>query len=441
MNAWSRVTLAGPDRRVDIVLPAAETVGAIMPEILELLGDQRESPPRLRHLVTHTGRVLDAGASLADQRIADGAVLWVVRAEEPLPAPVVHEVPEVVGDALEGHLWRWGPRSRRAVSTGAVVVLASAVCVLAHESLAGGRGVAVGCALAALLLLGGIAVGLGWREPLGTAMSLAGGASAGLTVWFAADHYDWAEWGRWAGLALTAAVMVALLGPTTPLGRGGLIGGAMASVLAVTGTVCEGAGLSLARTSAVLAIACVILLSVVLRIALTLSGLTSLDDRRGGDMVTRGDVMGALAGAHRSLVIATGAVTVAATVAGLGALTDFDAWTAALTALLALVVAGRARLFPLVLEKAALLSSATVITAGLAWVWTDRVSWGIAPALGMLLGCLVVPVVTLTAEPPEHVRARLRRLMNRVEAAAVVAIIPVAIGSFGTYERLLDTFR
>jgi hypothetical protein len=46
----------------------------------------------------------------------------------------------------------------------------------------------------------------------------------------------------------------------------------------------------------------------------------------------------------------------------------------------------------------------------------------------------------LSTEPPEHVRARLRRIANRVEAIAVVALLPVALGAFGTFERLLDTF-
>ncbi|MFC7731270.1 hypothetical protein [Actinomadura keratinilytica] len=65
---------------------------------------------------------------------------------------------------------------------------------------------------------------------------------------------------------------------------------------------------------------------------------------------------------------------------------------------------------------------------------------GAAPALGMLAAVLAVPLVVLTVEQPEHVRARLRRITGRAEAVAAVAIIPVAIGTFGVYQRLLDTF-
>jgi hypothetical protein len=49
-------------------------------------------------------------------------------------------------------------------------------------------------------------------------------------------------------------------------------------------------------------------------------------------------------------------------------------------------------------------------------------------------------MVVLSTEPSEHLRARLRRIVNRVEAIAVVALLPVAIGAFGTFERLLDAF-
>ncbi|WP_207400139.1 EsaB/YukD family protein, partial [Actinomadura fibrosa] len=127
MSAWSRVTLVGEYRRVDMVLPAQEPIGALMPEVLELLGDPVQNPPRLRHLATSSGEVLDPGSSLADRQVPDGAVLRLVRSDEPLPAPVVHEVPEVVGDALDGRLWRWGPAAVRWTATATLVALAVAM--------------------------------------------------------------------------------------------------------------------------------------------------------------------------------------------------------------------------------------------------------------------------------------------------------------------------
>ncbi|MFI0482187.1 type VII secretion integral membrane protein EccD [Actinomadura sp. 9N215] len=441
MSVWSRVTLVSEARTVDMVLPAQEPLGALMPDVLELLGDEVQSPPRLRHLVTSTGEVLDPGASLADRRVPDGAVLRLVRSDEPVPAPVVHEVPEVVGDSLDLRLLSWSPAAARWTATCALVALSVGAGLVIRAGASAGTAAAATAGLAAFLLVSGTVLGMTGREPAGFALSLGGGAAGVPALWWAASAHDWPGWSRWGGGALLLAGLIMLLGLSSRLGRGALIGGGSAAALAATGTACAASGLGSARTGAVLALACVVLLSVLLRAALSLSGLTSLDDRRSaGSAVPRADLMAALDRAHRTMVIATVAVAVAAAVAGLGAAADFGGWTAALAALLALAVAGRARVFPLVLEKAALLAAAVAIVIGLAVRWAGHVSWGVAPALGMLLAGLAAAVVVLAAEPAEHTRARLRRIMNRIEALAVIAIIPVAIGVFGTFARLLDTF-
>src|SRR5699024_3076208 len=85
MTAWSRVTLVGEERRVDAVLPDDEPVGALMPEVLDLLGDEPANPARLRHLVTASGHVLGGESTLEERQITDGAVLRLVRAEEQPP--------------------------------------------------------------------------------------------------------------------------------------------------------------------------------------------------------------------------------------------------------------------------------------------------------------------------------------------------------------------
>ncbi|WP_026405672.1 EsaB/YukD family protein [Actinomadura rifamycini] len=409
MSAWSRVTLVGEHRRVDMVLPAREPIGALLPDVLEVLDDPVQSPPRLRHLATSTGEVLDPGTTLAERRIPDGAVLRLVRGDEPLPAPVVHEVPEVVGDALDGRLWRWGPAAMRWTATAAVAALAAAIVLVLRAGVAG--------------------------------PAAAGGAAGAVALWTAAERLDRPDWLAWTGAGLLAAALTVLLGAVSPLGRGGVVGGAVIALLAGAGGLCAAFGLDAPRIGAVLAGGCVVLLGVVLRLALALSGLTSLDDRRGeGGAVRRGDVLEAFDGAHRTMTIATAAVAVAAAVAGFGALSRFDGWTAALAALLAVVLGGRARVFPLVVQKTALLGAAVAITVGLAVRLAGHASWGPPAALVLLAGVLAVPVAVLAAGQPEHVRARLRRAANVVEGLAVVAIVPVAIGVFGTFERLLGTF-
>jgi hypothetical protein len=238
-----------------------------------------------------------------------------------------------------------------------------------------------------------------------------------------------------------AALLLVALGLTSPLRRSGTIGGGVALVLAASDALGGALGLDRPREAAVLAVLSVVGLSLLLRTALALSGLTALDDRRSaGGTVARGDVVTALTAAHRSMVIATMAVAVAVAVAGYAPVARFGGWTAGLSGLLAIVVAARARTFPLAVEKIVLFGAALWTLACLGWAWAGHTSWAAGPAVGVLLLAAVPPAVVLATEPSEHLRARLRRIVNRVEAIAVVALLPVAIGAFGTFERLLDAF-
>ncbi|XVQ12482.1 EsaB/YukD family protein [Spirillospora sp. CA-255316] len=438
---WSRVTLVDEERRVDAVLPAREPIGALMPDLLDLLGDQARHPARLRHLVTAAGEVLTGEATLAESAVPDGSVLRLLRADEPLPAPVVHDVPEAVDDAVGGRPWRWSPRAAEWTAIVTTAALGLSIALVLHRSLGGTAGpVAIGAAAVATLV-GGMATGIAWRAPFGTALTLCGGTMAGVGLWAAADLQGWQEWARWGGLAVLAGLLLAALGLTSGLGRGGLAGGGLTAALGLAWAACAGSGLGAVRTGAVLAVATVVLLSVMLRAALSLSGLAALDDRRSADApAPRGDVLAALTAAHRTLVIATAAVAVAAVVAGWAPAVEFGAWSVALAVLLAIVVASRARMFPLIPQKAVLFAAALLIWVNVAYQAAGQAAWAALPALGMLLALLVIPVVVLTSRQPEHLRARLRRIANRIEAVAVVALLPVAIGTFGVFERLLDTF-
>ncbi|MCP2337572.1 type VII secretion integral membrane protein EccD [Actinomadura rupiterrae] len=435
------MTLVGERRRVDAVLPSREPVGALMPDILDLLGDQVRQPAQLRHLVTASGEVLLGDATLAEHGVRDGAVLRLVRSDEPLPAPVVHEVPDAVDGALDAHALRWSPHAARwtaIISFALAVLFAGIVLNSSHGGVLVDFGtLAVGVAA----LIGGLGVGLFRKAPLGTALSLGGGALLAVGAWETAVDRGWPDWSRAAGLVLVIGLTLVALCWSSPLGRGGVIGGAVVLFLGVVGTVCEATGLAPAQTGAVLAIVCAVLLSTMLRGALALSGLTTLDDQRtGGAPVPRADVLTALAAAHRSLLIATLAVAVAAGAAGAMVIGAFDAWSAATGTLLAVIVASRARVFPLVPQKGALWLAAIVAYAAVALGWSRQVSWGVFAGTGMLLLPAVLPVVVLTVTPPEHVRARLRRITNRVEAAAMITLVPVALGTFGVFTRLLHTF-
>ncbi|HEX2156209.1 MAG TPA: hypothetical protein VHS79_04385 [Actinomycetes bacterium] len=167
--------------------------------------------------------------------------------------------------------------------------------------------------------------------------------------------------------------------------------------------------------------------------------LPALDDRRAAaGEVARQDAVAAMAAAHRSLSVATVATAASSALAGVLLAAAPSRWTVTLALALVVVLASRARVYPLVAEVAALVAAAGAVLAALLALWLDRA--GAATPVAALLALLAAALVVLAVEFPEHVRARFRRLADRLEAVAVLAAIPLAIGVFGTYAQLLDTF-
>src|SRR5439155_13362863 len=131
------------------------------------------------------------------------------------------------------------------------------------------------------------------------------------------------------------------------------------------------------------------------------------------------------------------ATTGSATAAGWLLAAHPDRWTAPLACLLAVILASRARTYPLLGQVLALLAASASVLVALLVAWLRL---AVAPSVGMLAtvaGAAVGCAALFAVNPPEHVRARLRRWTDRIEALAVVTALPVAVGVFGVYGRLL----
>jgi hypothetical protein len=203
--------------------------------------------------------------------------------------------------------------------------------------------------------------------------------------------------------------------------------------------VAAGSGLAGARLGAVLTLVVVVVIGVLPRLALTWSGLAMLDDRRVEDRpVTRREVRAALAAAHGSLIITVLAAAASAVFAGVLLVARPTAWTVALAAVLVVVLLVRSRVYPLAAEVIALLGAAAAVLAVLWWRWAAD-SPLIVP-LAVAAAAVAVPVAVLVLDPPEHTRARVRRVSDLLESVAVVALLPVVLGVFGVYSRLLEVF-
>ncbi|MEV5525889.1 type VII secretion integral membrane protein EccD [Streptomyces prunicolor] len=434
----SRVTLVGERRRVDLVLPSQEPIGRLLPEVMRLLGDRVGVRPQTRHLVAGDGSVLDLDATLESADVADGAVLRLVRIEDAPSAPVVHDVTDEAADDLDVRAWRWRPAARRVVAGGATVGWALVASVLARQEFAAQSVGVVLVVVAALAAVAGAVLGRAGLRGLAGTLMVTGGVLGVFGVWSLADAQGWSGAVRLAGVAGVAAVALLLLGWCSPLGRGGVFGAAAL----VVGGVCWELALvfqSAGRAGALLAVVSVVVLGLLPRFALMTSGLSGLDDRRsGGVSVSRYQVSTALAATHRGLALATVVTAVSATVAGVLVLRAGTVWTVLLAVAVALVLALRARAYPLIPEVVALLVAAAVVAVRLAWVWQERS--GAAGPLAVLVVLAAVPLAVLAVQPPEHVRVRLRRFGDVLESVGVIALFPLVIGVFGVYGRLLGTF-
>lgn len=441
----SRVTLVGEQRRVDLVLPSQEPVGLLLPEVMRLLGDRVPARPELRHLVTVDGSALAHDSTLESAGVADGAVLRLVRVEDAPSAPVVHDVTDEAADNLDLQAWRWRPAARRVVAGLATVGWALAAGVLARGEFTVSTVASGLLAAAAVSALAGVLFGRALQRGLATTLMVTAGALGVLGMWTAADAHAWSAAVRLAGVAAVVVLVLLLLGWFSPLGRGALIGAATAggcvALWEMAAALQQGAAPAVeqSRVGALIAIASVVVLGVLPRLALMASGLSGLDDRRtGGASVSRYQVTTALTATHRGLALATVVLAASAAVAAVLVLRAPSEWTVPLAVATALVLALRARAYPLIAEVVALLVASAVIVVRLMVGWLEHAgAAGPLVVLGMLA---LLPLVVLAVDPAEHVRVRLRRVGDLLESVGVIALLPLLIGAFGVYGRLLGTF-
>lgn len=439
------MTLVGERQRVDLVLPSQEPIGRLLPDVMRLLGDRVDAQPMLRHLVTADGSALAHDSTLESAGVPDGAVLRLVRVEDAPSAPVVHDVTDEAADDLDVRAWRWRPASRQVVAGVATVGWALVAGVLARGEFPASRVGAGLLAVAALSALGGALFGRAARRTsLAATLIVTSGAMGVFGAWSLGDAYVWSGAVRLAAVAGAVVVALALSGWFSPLGRGGLVGAAALAGCVVCWEVAlavqsSGGAAETAQAAALLVVVSVVVLGVLPRLALMASGLSGIDDRRsGGVSVSRYQVSSALAATHRGLALATVVVGVSAAVAGVLVLRAASVWTVLLAVAVAVVLALRARAFPLTAEVVALLVASAVVAVRLVWVWAEQA--GAAGPLAVLVAFAIVPLAVLVVQPAEHVRVRLRRAGDLVESVGVIALLPLTIGVFGVYGRLLDTF-
>ena len=294
--------------------------------------------------------------------------------------------------------------------------------------------------LAAICAFIGIVLGRGGNKvvaiPLVTITTLV----LSVTVGFWAADAGWET-----GLVVTSTALCLSFGPlffaAAGLAGGGVVAGATAVLFVAVWMVGVGSGLAVDRVGALAALLAVLLLGLLPRLALALSGLSGLDDKRAaGQEIMRGDVRSALNAAHLGLALATVPIAVSSAVAGVMLVRDGAGWAIGLALVLALLLASRSRLYPLVSEVAVLFAASFTVVAGCVLIAAVKGQGGAFIALGLLVLVVMFCAFGLSFAPAEHVRARLTQLLDYLEVGAIIVTVPLALGVFGVYTDLLHAF-
>ncbi|GAA4264460.1 EsaB/YukD family protein [Frondihabitans peucedani] len=466
MTDFTRLTIVGTLRRATIVVPSDESVGALIPRLMELLGEQVASVARPLTLVRLTGEQLDPTLSAAEQTVADGEILRLLRLDEAPPPPEVSDVTDAVSESLASRAGLWSAEHRTmlgAGGAGALILVASLqalqvpglavipVALWAVSSLAGmGLGLARRRSVARVLL----GVALGTTLPVALWLlwpvlgALLASPSSGASVTgdtFVTTKEQLIEWTWPVAVATTlllawiSLLLVAGLGRRDRpaiLGAGVGVAGSILSLALVSGFIA--AGRPVAEAAAIVAVVAVVGVGLVPWYAMSASGLTGLDDQvMTGRLADREGVLTTVGGAYRTLTWTTFAVAGALSAALFGVALTGDPWILGLGAVVAVIGALRTRAFPLAAQAWPLWLG---VLLPLLYGVVSRFAGEPALAAASLAGVAVVVVALVVAEPAAHQRASFRRFGNILETVSVIALIPLLLGSFGVFGELLGSF-
>jgi type VII secretion integral membrane protein EccD len=436
----TRITVASPQRRVDVVLPAEVPLAELLPDLLQRAGDGLADQGQ-RHggwaLHRFGGTRVAATESMAAAGVRDGEVLHLLPARTTWPEP---EYDDVV-DEIAVRARQLGARWNGAATRIAAVLVAGAVLAVGLLPPVGAvrdAGAVIG--LAGVLLAAGILASRAYGERLvGVAL-----AAYSLPVAFVGGWHLLGA-GRLTAshliVATTALVVWAVAGA---VGAGGglsiFVGGAVAGLLGAVAALAA-TGTDAVRAAAVLLVVAVggatLAPSLAIRLGrLPLPVVTLPADADPATLAGRPDRDRVLAAVLRSDAMLTGLlVGVAAAAAG-------AAWVllrpGGPAALLLTLVAGlalllRARLLVTVRQRAPLL-------AGGAAVLLMPFATGALSVGRLAVPALAAAVVGLAAAGVRYRRRApspyLGRAADIVEALCLISVIPIAAAVLDLYAAM-----
>ena len=127
---FTRVTVIGPHRRLDLSVPAEAPLIEVLPTVLRMLSVPLTGVPTAWRLATPELGAIAESRSLDDVGVLDGAQLHLVEAASAPPPPFVDDVESAVAESVSDLAPSWTGSSRRGVTSVllSVVLLAAVAC-------------------------------------------------------------------------------------------------------------------------------------------------------------------------------------------------------------------------------------------------------------------------------------------------------------------------
>ncbi|MGN9813312.1 type VII secretion integral membrane protein EccD [Micromonospora sp. BQ11] len=455
----ARVTISGPQRRVDVALPEQVPLAELLPEVLRHAGEGLADDGE-RHggwvLRRTDGAVLATAQALLPQGVRDGEVLHLVPARAQWPELEYDDVVEAIADGARRRGGAWSPTATRtAALAGASVPLGVGLLAVLAGGPAHATGASAAAVVALLLALAAVAASRGYGD--GPAAATLGGyalpyaAAAGALVVSSGDPVGPLPGLRWLGAPelLAGAVALLLLSVLTLVGVAtrlrvfvaGVVAGLFGAATALGGMLLDPAG-----TAAVLLCVLVFAVGVIPLLAIRLgkvplppitlpSGAPAGPDR-ASDLPDSDRVYAAVARTEEMLtgmLLGHAVLTVAAAVVlGLSGGTA-GRWLVAVAGAVLLL---RSRLFVAVRHRVPTVVAGLAGYAVLGAVLAERS--GPAGLLALMLGGLALALVTVVAGTTyarRPVSPYVGRIADLTDTALVVAVVPVACAVLDLYER------
>lgn len=439
MTGYTRVNVASETNRAEVVVPNAEPIGSVLPQLLSMLSQPSSTVERPVTLVGADGDEVDLTKTPAELGLDDGSLLRLTHRDSAPPPPVVIDVADATAERQEDRADRWSPCARNVLTAaiaGTVSAYVGSSTPLSAQTL-------LWCVLGALVLAIATALttGLMRRTELAT---LSGAVAVGLALPLTnllGANLPLLQAGPLAYLGLLVLVFSVVLLLAFGIARkhtgatvGAIIGIATSSLqlgLALS-------GMEPVRVSTITGIIAIALIGVLPWISLSASGLNTLDARIADrERVERDVARASVDAAYSTLTWGVVALTISVVTAAVMLVPAHELWSTMLAIALALVLALRSRSFPTTPAKVVLLIGAVLILLAMALSYQrDFGAW-----LGVIGAVAVLCIAAIgLIQPRPHVRARLRGWGNLIESLAVVALVPLALGVWHVYQDLLVLF-